>query len=156
MATALGELFCTLCSTIVSHDRKFSIDKDHPSTKHHKALSPTSQQRKQPLSIPTSFNWNDCVDKVTCAFLSADIPRCKLNNPDLQALFMYVGQKASSASACQKRVDDIEKCEVDRICNILSDEVIDEADISGCKYVNNLFGKNRTARNKLPVALQDF
>ena len=34
------------------------------------------------------------------------------------------------------------KCEVNQICNILSDKiiftVIDEADISGCKYVNTL------------------
>ena len=27
MAIARGELFCTLCSTIVSHERKFSGDK---------------------------------------------------------------------------------------------------------------------------------
>ena len=36
------------------------------------------------------------------------------------------------------------KCQVNRICNILSDKVIfkviDEADISGCKYVNTLIG----------------
>ena len=44
MATACGKLFCTLGSTIVSHDRKFSVDKHCQSTKHHKALSLTSQQ----------------------------------------------------------------------------------------------------------------
>ena len=43
MATARGKLFCTLCSTIVSHDRKFSVDKNRQSTKHHKALSSISQ-----------------------------------------------------------------------------------------------------------------
>ena len=45
MAAACVELFCTLCSTIVSHDRKFSVDKHCQSTKHHKTLSSTSQQR---------------------------------------------------------------------------------------------------------------
>ena len=70
MATARGELFCTLCSTIVSHDRKFSVDKHRQSTKPHKALSSTSLQRQQLLSIPTaSFDWNDFVGKVTAAFL---------------------------------------------------------------------------------------
>ena len=54
MATACGELFCSLCSTVVSHDRKFSIDKHRQSSKHHKALSSTSQQRQQALSIPTT------------------------------------------------------------------------------------------------------
>ena len=141
IATARGELFCTLCSIIVSHYRKFSVDKHRQSTKHHKALSSTSQQRQQPLSIPTaSFDWNDYVRIVTAAFLSADIPLYKLNNSDLQALFKYLGQKAPSESACRKRIDDIGKCEVNRICNILSDKVIDEADISESKYVNILVG----------------
>ena len=66
----------------------------------------------------------------------------KLYNPDLQALFKYVGQKAPPESACRKRVDSMRKCEVNRTCNILSDKVIliviDKADISGCKYVNIL------------------
>ena len=111
MANARGEIFCTLCSTFVSHDRKFSIDKHRQSTKHHKALSSTSQQRQQPPSIPTtSFHWNDYVGKVTSAFLSADIPIYKLNNPDLQAIFKYFDQKAPSESACQKRVDDMGEC----------------------------------------------
>ena len=81
---------------------------------------------------------------MTAAFLSADIPLYKLNNSDLQALFKYLGQKAPSESACRKRIDNMEKCEVNRICNILSDKVIfmviDEADISGSKYVNTLVG----------------
>ena len=81
---------------------------------------------------------------MTAAFLSADIPLYKLNNSDQQALFKYLGQKAPSESACQKRIDDMGKCEVNRICNILSDKVIfmviNEADISGSKYVNTLVG----------------
>ena len=111
---------------------------------HHKALSSTSQHRQHPLSIPTtSFDWNDYVGKVTFAFLSADILLYKLNNPDLQALFKYVfGQKAPSESTCRKRIDDMGKREVNRVCNILLDKVIfmviDEANISGCKYVNTL------------------
>ena len=88
MATTCGELFCTLCSTIVSHDKKFSADKYRQSKKHQKALLSTSKQQQQPLSVPTtSFDWNDYVGKVTTAFLSADILLYKLNNPDLQALF---------------------------------------------------------------------
>ena len=114
---------CTLCSTIVCHDmhgRKFSVDKHRQSTKHHKALSSTSQQRQQPLSIPTaSFDWNDYVGKVTAAFLSSDIPLYKLNNSDLQALFKCVGQKAPSESACRKRIDNMGKCEVAILqCNV--------------------------------------
>ena len=69
MTTSRGELFGTLCSTIVSHDRKFSVDKHRKSSKHQKALSPTSQQRQQPLSIPTTgYDWNDYVGTVTAAF----------------------------------------------------------------------------------------
>jgi len=161
MVTSRGELFCTLCSTIVWHDRKSSVDKHRESMKHQRSLTSTSQHRQQPLSIPTSScTWNDYVGKVTAGFLSADIPFDKLNNPGLQALFNYIGQKAPSDSACRKRVDDMGKCEVNRICGILSEKVIlmviDEADISGCKYVNSLPSRRyTTARNNLPVALQD-
>ena len=169
MAITRGKLFCTLCYTIVLHDKKFSVDKHCQSKKHHKALLPTSKQQKQPLSIPTtSFNCNDYIDKVTAAFLSADIPLYNLNNPDLQALFKYVGQRVPSESACRKRIDDMVKLEVNRVRNILSDKVIfmviddmvklevnrvrnilsdkvifmviDEADVSGCKYMNTMVG----------------
>ena len=145
MATTRREPFYTLCSTIVLHHKKFSVDKHRPSKKHHKALLSTSKQLQHPLSIPTtSFDWNDYVGKVTTAFLSADIPLYKLNNPDLQALFNYVGQRTPSESACRKRTDNMGKCEVHRICNILSDKVtfmvIDETDVSGCKYINTLVG----------------
>ena len=55
-----------------------------------------------------------------------------------------LGQKAPSESACQKQIDNMGKCEVNQICNILSDivifMVIDEADISGPKYINTLVG----------------
>ena len=145
MATTRGELFCTLFFTIVSHGKKFSVDKHCQSIKHCKPLLSTSKQQQQPLSIPTtSFDWNDYVCKVTTAFLLADIPLYKLNNPDLQALFKCVGQRAPSESACRKRIDNMGKCEVNRIRNILSDKVIfmviDEADVSGCEYINTLVG----------------
>ena len=89
MATVHGELFCTLWFTIVSHDRKFSVDKHRQSTKHHKALSLTLQQQQQPLSMPTAtvVLTGMIVGKVTTAFLSADVPLYKLKNSDLQALF---------------------------------------------------------------------
>ena len=127
----------------MSHNRKFSLDKHCQSKKYYKALLSTSQQRQQPLSIPTaSFDWNDYVGKVTAAFLSSDISLYKLSNSDLETPFKYVGQKAPSESACRKRIDNMEKCEVNGICNILSDKVIfmviEEADISGSKYVNTL------------------
>lgn len=52
--------------------------------------------------------------------------------------------QSPSESACRKRVDDMGKCEVDRVCKILLDKiifmVIDESEISGCKYLNTLVG----------------
>ena len=51
-ASTRGELFCTLCSTVVSHDRKFSVDKHRQSAKHRKALGSTSQQLQQVFTTP--------------------------------------------------------------------------------------------------------
>ena len=143
MAITSGEPFCTLCSSILSHDKKFSVDKHRQSKKHHKSLMSTSKQQQQPLSIPTaSFDWNDYVGKVTTAFLLADTPLYKLSIPDVQALFKYVGQRAPFESACRKRIHNMGKCEVNQIRNILLDKVIfmviDEADVSGCKHINIL------------------
>ena len=143
MTSARGQLYCTLCAKIVAHDRKSSVDKHRLSAKHQKALSSTVLQRQQPIDS-TNVGWRDYVGKVTSAFLSADIPLYKLRNPEMQSLFQFLGRKAPSESACRKRVDDMGKCEVDRVCEILLDKiifmVIDESEISGCKYLNTLVG----------------
>ena len=144
MATVRGKLFCTLCSTIVSHDRKFSVDKHCQNTKHHKALLSTSHQRQQLLSIPTaSFDWNDYVGKVIAAFLSADIPLYKLNNSECRPFLNMLVKKIHPSRHAKNELI-IWECVVNQICNIFSDKVIfmviDEADISGSKYVNILIG----------------
>ena len=83
MTSARGELYCTLCATIVAHDRKSSVDKHRLSAKHQNALSSTVQQRQQPINS-TNVGWGGYVGKVTSAFLSADIPLYKLRNPEMQ------------------------------------------------------------------------
>ena len=115
MISARGELYCTLCATIVTHDRKSSVDKHCLSAKYQKALSSTVQQRQQPIDS-TNVGWGVYVGKVTSAFLSADIPFYKPRNPEMQSLFQFLGRKAPSQSACRKRVDDMGKCEVDQVC----------------------------------------
>ena len=84
------------------------------------------------------------LEKLPQHFSPADIPLYKLRNPDMQSLFQFLGRKAPSESACRKRVDDMEKCEVDRVCEILLNRiifmVIVESEISGCKYLNTLVG----------------
>ena len=91
---------------------------------------------KYTLKTVFQINSGIYVGKETTAFLSADIPLYKLNDPDLQAVFEYVGQRAPGESTSRKQIDNMGKCEVNRICNILSDNVIfmvtDEADVSWC------------------------
>ena len=143
MTSARGELYCTLCATIVVLDRKSTVDKHRLSAKHQKILSSTVQQRQQPIDS-TNVGWDDYVGKATSAFLSADIPLYKLRNPEMQSLFQFLGRKAPSESTYRKRDDDMGKCKVDRVCEILLDKiifmVIDESKISGCKYLNTLVG----------------
>ena len=86
--SARGELYCTLCATIVVLDRKSTVDKHRLSAKHQKILSSTVQQRQQPIDS-TNVGWDDYVGKATSAFLSADIPLYKLRNQKCSRYFNF-------------------------------------------------------------------
>ena len=139
----------------MAHDKKSSVDKHCINAKHQKALSSTVQQRQQPIDS-TNAGWGDYVGKVTSAFLSADIPLYKLRNPEMQSLFQFLGRKAPSESSRRKRVDDMGKCEVDQVCEILLGKIIfmvvDESEISGCKYLNTLVGDNEVPETTYCIA----
>lgn len=141
-ATPKGQLHCKLCGTIVVHDRRSNVLKHRDSAKHRKAVS--LQTPKQSLLSSNISPREQFIQKVTKAFLSADIPLHKLNNPAITDLFQYLGHIPPSETSCRSRVNSLAEEELNSIIEGLTGKqifmVIDEAEVSGQKFVNTLVG----------------
>ncbi len=87
---------------------------------------------------------SDFVEKVTKAFLSANIPLYKLNNKHVKNLFSDIGHSLPAESTCRKRVLKLGAEELQRIRNIVEDKqiflVVDETTLSGTQYLHILVG----------------
>ena len=94
MESINNQLYCNLCNCAVSCDKCFPVD-SHPNTsKCQKALG----SRSESLITQTSQTFlrssdTDFVEKVTKAYLSADIPLYKLNNTHIKNLFRDIGHR---------------------------------------------------------------
>lgn len=140
--SASSELHCKLCGTIVKHDRRSNVLKHRDSSKHK-----TAKSLKVPQQVLIStFNepQEDFTTKVTSAFLAADIPLYKLNNPSIKRLFEHMRHRPPSVFSCRARVSSLAEKEFERICDLLSGKqvfiVIDEAEVCGSKFINTLIG----------------
>ena len=84
-----NQLYCNLCNCTVSCNKRFLVDSHQNTSKHQKALGSRSEnlilQASQTFlrSSDTEF-----VEKITKAFLSADIPLYKLNNTHIKTFFV--------------------------------------------------------------------
>ena len=79
-----GELFCTLCACVVKHDRRHFIN-SHRQTFIHQRFFSRNEPRQS--TIVQSLEAATVKDNVTNAFLSANIPLEKLQNPQLNNFF---------------------------------------------------------------------
>ena len=91
MESINNQLYCNLCNCAVSCNKRLLVDSHRNTLKHQKALG----NRSDNLICQTSQTFlrsSDTVfvEKVTKAFLSADIPLYKLNNTDINNLFRDV------------------------------------------------------------------
>ena len=91
MESINNQLYCNLCNCAVSCNKRLLVDSHRNTSKHQKALG----NRSDNLICQTSQTFlrsSDTVfvEKVTKAFLSADIPLYKLNNTDIKNLFRDV------------------------------------------------------------------
>ena len=89
--------------------------------------------------IPSEFtNQAEYLTRVVKAFLSADIPIYKSNNPELKSLFTFLGRPLPSESSLRSQVTVIADSEVTRIQNLLHGQqiflVVDESDIGGKRF----------------------
>ena len=84
-------------------------------------------------------------EKVTEAFLCADIPLHKLRNSHLSSLFKELGNPLPSEGKCRLKVEKLAEEETLRLKDHLKDQemfmVVDESDINGKDFLNILVGK---------------
>ena len=114
-----------------------------------KILSPRLQTFLR--SSDTNF-----VEKVTKAFLSADIPLHKLHNTHIKNLFRGIGYRLPSETTCRRTALQFSEDELKRIRNAVHDKqifvVFDESTLSSMQYLNILVGSLETPHVVLVIA----
>ena len=103
MQSINDELYRNLCSCAVSCNKRFLVDSHRNTSKHQIAFG----SRSEDLIPQTSQTFlrssdTDFVEKVTKAFLSADIPLYKLNNMYIKNLFRDIGHRLPSETTCTR------------------------------------------------------
>lgn len=137
-----NDLYCLLCCQTVNCEKRFRVESHRNSVKHRKLLSIAADTKKSQTFFP--FVKKEFTGKLVQAFLSADIPLHKLQNPLICQLFTDLGQPVPSQSACRAQVDTLAADEVLRLKELLHMKtvflVVDESEVSGQKYFNVLVG----------------
>ena len=128
----------------------FLVDSHRNTLKQQKALGSRSED-DIPETLLTFLRscGTDFVEKVTKAFLSADIPSYKLNNTHNKNLFRNIGHRLPSKTTCRRTALQLSKNELKRIQNAVHDEQIslfvDESIVFGTQYLNILVGSLETS-----------
>ena len=130
MESINNQLYCNLFNCAVSCNKRFLVDSHQNTSKHQKALDSRSENLKFLRSSDTDF-----VEKVTKAFLSADIPLYKLNNMYIKNLLRDIGHRLPSETTCRRTALQLRKDELKRIQNAVHDKqifvIVDESTLSG-------------------------
>ena len=144
-----NQSYCNLCNCAVSRYKRFLVDSHQNTSKHQKALS----SRSENLIPQTSQTFlrssdTDFVEKVTKAFLSADIPLYKLNSTHIKNLFRDIGYRLPTEITCRQTELQLSEDELNRIRNAVYDKqiliIVDESTLSGTQYLNILMGSLET------------
>ena len=140
-STPKGELFCKVCDCIVKCDKKFMVDSHCSSAKHQRGFLYEKASTQTFLKTPIQ----DFAEKVTKAFLCADITLHKLRNSHLSSLFKELGNPSTSEGKCRSKVEKLAKKEALQLKDYLKDQemfiIVDESDINGKEFLNILVGK---------------
>ena len=116
MESISNQLYCNLCNCAVSCNKRFLIDSHRNTSKHQKALDGRSENFiPQTLQSFLRSSDTDFVQKVTKAFLSADIPLYKLNNTYIKNLFCDIGHRLPSETTCRRTALQLNEDELKRI-----------------------------------------
>ena len=97
MESIKNQLYCKLCNSAVSCNKRFLVDSYRNTSKHQKASGGRSENLiPQTLQTFLRSSDTDFVEKVTKTFLSADISLYKLNNTHMKNLFRDIGHRLPS------------------------------------------------------------
>ena len=138
-----NQLYCNLCTCAVfCCNKRFLVDSHRNTSKHQNALGSRSENFiSQTSQTFLRSSDTDFVEKVTKAFLSADIPMYKLDNMHIKNLFRGIGHRLPSETACRRTALQLSKDELNRIRNVVHDKqiflIVDESTLSGTQYLNN-------------------
>ncbi len=139
-----NDLYCLLCCQTVNCEKRFRVESHRDSAKHRKLLANAADAKKSKSQTFFPSLKKDFRGKLVKAFLSADIPLHKLQNPLICQLFTDLGQPVPSQSACRVQVDALAADNVLRVKELLHMKtvflVVDESEVSGRKYLNVLVG----------------
>ena len=145
MESINNQLYCNLCNCAVSCNKRFLVDSHRNTSKHQKALGSRFEnlipQTSQKFSRSSYTNF---IEKVTKAFLSADIPLYKLNNKHIKNLFRDIDYRLPSKTTCRRTALQLSENELKRLRNAVHDKQIflfvDDSTFSGTNYLNVLVG----------------
>ena len=131
LKTPNNELYCKICSAIVNCEKRFRGESHQGSNKHKKLLSVIAGGSKQPTIANAMPNLNkEFKSELVEAFLAAEIPLFKINNPKIRQLFAKLGQPVPSESSCHVHMSKLAK-----------------------KMCPQLYTLNFSAANQLPLQL---
>ena len=141
-----GRLWCSFCNVKVSSKKKSQVDA-HRRTGKHKRLMPPMPSISSATVSRDAITKDNFPRRVSEAFLAADIPLKKLQNPKLKQLFEDLGHPLPSETTCRGKVDEIAKDVRCKIREVIEDEettgifvVFDETNIRSNSYASVLLG----------------
>ena len=150
MESVNNQLYCNLCNCAVSCNKRFLVDSHRNTSKHQKALGRRSENLIPQISQTFLRNSDtDFIEKVTKAFLSADIPyQYELNNTHIKILFRDIGHRSPSEATCRQTALQLTEDVLKPVRNAVHDQqiflIVDESTLSGTQYLNILVGSLET------------
>ena len=144
-----NQLYYNLCNCSVSCNNRFLVGSHRNTSKHQRELGSRSENFI-PKTSQTFLRSSDTdfVEKDTKAFLSADIPLCKLNNTHIKNLFRDIGHRLPFEITSRRTALQLSEDELRRIRNADHDKqsflTADESTLSGTHYLNILVGSLET------------
>ena len=130
---------------MVSCNKRFLVNSHRNTSKHQKAFGSRSVNLIPQISQTfLRSSDTDFVEKVTKAFLSADISLYKLNNTHIENLFRDIGHRLPSETTYRRTALQLSEDELKRIRNAVHDKqiffIVDESTLSCMQYLNILVG----------------